>query len=118
MPRDIYVATDEVLPFPVLLGGIGLVGQGYPIWIRDGYSIGDAKDENDDGLVYYAPREPYRILLPPYEPVILVEDARQLPPFFTYAFDQPLNEAVLIPLSEITLKGTRIDRERIKPRLR
>lgn len=89
-----------------MLEDINFFGQGYPIWIKnDPYHSLQAKDEK---WRYYAPQEPYKILLPPYEPVILVEDARreQFLPFLTDEFDRLLNEAVLISLPEVTPTGT------------
>ncbi|XP_077255947.1 uncharacterized protein LOC143893934 isoform X2 [Temnothorax americanus] len=100
----IYIATDDTLPLPVMLEHINFLGQGYPIWIKnDPYRSLEVKDEN--GWRYQAPQEPYKILLPPYEPVILVEDAkrrRQFLPFFNDALDHLFNEAALISLTETT----------------
>ncbi|XP_071558787.1 uncharacterized protein [Temnothorax nylanderi] len=100
----IYIATDDTLPLPVMLEDINFLGQGYPIWIKnDPYRSLEVKDEN--GWRYQAPQEPYKILLPPYEPVILVEDARrrrQFLPFFNDALDHLFNEAALISLTETT----------------
>lgn len=121
MPKKVYIASNDALPFPVL-EGINFVGQNYPIWTKnDPYraiSL-EIKNENGDGWRYHAPQEPYRIFLPPYEPVILVEDTRgrgQLFPFFTYAFDRPSNEAAaFVSLPETTPTG--IHAARIKKRL-
>jgi len=106
-PRKIYIATDD-MPFPMMLEDINFFKQGYPIWVRNNpYHLWDMKDE--DGWRYHAPQEPYKILLPPYEPVILVENTRsrgQFLPFFTDAFFTNLfNEAAVISLSEITPAG-------------
>lgn len=100
-----------MLSLPVVLEGINLVGQGYPIWGESELhrtAALAAENEDENGWRYYAPREPYRILLPPYEPVVLVEDTRrgQLPPFFTYALGHPINEAALLSLQEIPSRGT------------
>jgi len=92
----------------VLLEGINLVGQGYPIWIKNAPSYPLAKNGNGNGVGYHAPQEPYRILLPPYEPVFLVEDTRnrgQIFPFFTYTFDYPSDEEAFVSSSEITAEG-------------
>ncbi|XP_011700380.1 PREDICTED: uncharacterized protein LOC105457425 [Wasmannia auropunctata] len=105
-PRKIYIAADDdALPLPIMLEDINFFEQGYPIWIKnDPYRSWEVKDE--DGWRYREPQEPYKILLPPYEPVILVKDTRkrgQFLPFFTDAFFTDLfNEAALIPLPEIT----------------
>ncbi|XP_028047273.2 uncharacterized protein LOC105831204, partial [Monomorium pharaonis] len=102
-PREIYIATDA-LPLP--MRDVNFL-QGYPIWIRnDPYHTLKAKDE--DGWSYHAPQEPYRILLPPYEPVIVVEDARRkFLPFFTDAFFTDLfNKATLMPLPEVAAADT------------
>lgn len=107
-PRKIYIETDDVLPLPIMLEDINFPGQGYPIWIKNGpYHSLEVKDEN---AWYHAPQEPYKILLPPYEPVILVEGSRrqeQFLPFFTDAFDHLFNEAGLKSLPEIT-PGTNV----------
>ncbi|XP_039315652.1 uncharacterized protein LOC120360071 [Solenopsis invicta] len=103
MPRKIYITTDDALPPPIMLEDINFFEQGYPIWIKnDPYRTLEMKDK--DGWIYHAPQEPYKILLPPYEPVILVEDARkQFLPFFTGAFFTDLfNGDTLLPLPEIT----------------
>lgn len=105
-PRKIYITTDDVLPLPTRLEDINFFGQGYPIWIKNPYYLLQVKDEKSR---YYAPQEPYKILLPPYEPVILVEDTRrqeQFPPFLTDDFDRLFDEAALIPLPEVTPIGT------------
>ncbi|XP_018396668.1 PREDICTED: glucose dehydrogenase [FAD, quinone]-like [Cyphomyrmex costatus] len=104
-PRKIYITTNDEFPLPMILKDINFFDQGYPIWIKnDPYRSWEAKDE--DGWRYHAPQEPYKILLPPYEPVILVEDMGkrgQFLPFFTDAFFTDLfNEAASIPLPEIT----------------
>jgi hypothetical protein len=102
--KKFYIRRDDALP--VLLEGINLVGQGYPIWIKDAPSYPPAK--NGNGAGYHAPQEPYRILLPPYEPVFLVEDTRnrgQIFPFFTYTFDYPFDEEAFISLPEVTTEG-------------
>lgn len=106
MPRKIYITTDDALPPPIMLEDINFFEQGYPIWIKnDPYHTLEMKDK--DGWIYHAPQEPYKILLPPYEPVILVEDARkQFLPFFTGAFFTDLfNGDTLLPLPEITSAG-------------
>lgn len=99
-----------------MLEDINFIGQGYPIWIKnDPYRSLEAKDE--DGWGYHAPQEPYKILLPPYEPVILVEDTKrreQFLTFFTDEFDRLFNEATLISLPEITSAGTLPDQYIIK----
>lgn len=107
MPRKIYIASNNALPFSVVLEGINFVGQNYPIWIKNDPHPTESleiKDEND-GWEYHS-QEPYKILLPPYEPVILVEDIRRrgLFPFFTYAFNrQAFNEATaFISLPKMT----------------
>ncbi|KMQ95412.1 glucose dehydrogenase, partial [Lasius niger] len=115
MPKKVYIASNDALPFSVL-EGINFVGQNYPIWTKnDPYRAVslEIKNENGDGWRYHAPQEPYRIFLPPYEPVILVEDTRgrgQLFPFFTYAFDRPFNEAAaFISLPETTSTDAKTD---------
>ncbi|XP_025159763.1 uncharacterized protein LOC105183478 [Harpegnathos saltator] len=112
MPKKIYIATDNaMLPLPVVLEGINLFGQGYPIWIENeshrSMLLG-AEDEDENRWRYHAPGEPYRILLPPYEPVILVESAKQgqLSSFVTYALGYPFNEATLLSLQEIPSRDT------------
>lgn len=115
IPKKIYIASKDALPLPMVLEGINFIGQDYPtIWIKnDSYHtvLLEIKNENGDAWGYHAP-EPYKILLPPYEPVILIEDTRergQFFPFFTYPFDDPFNEAaVLISLPEITSIGIHI----------
>lgn len=113
--KQIYIASKDALPLPMVLEGINFIGQNYPIWIKDDpyrTVLLEIKDENGDGWGYHAPQEPYRILLPPYEPVILIEDTRergQFFPFFTYPFEHPFNEAAaLISLPEITSIGIHI----------
>lgn len=101
-PTKIYIATDDALPLPMMLEDINFFGQGYPIWIKnDPYQV---KDET--GRRYHAPQELYKILLPPYEPVILVDNTRrgQFLPFFTDAFDHLFDE-VLMSLPEVTPTG-------------
>ena len=86
-PKKIYITTNE-FPLPMMLEDINFFDQGYPIWIKNNpYRSWKVKDE--EGWRYHAPQEPYKILLPPYEPVILVEDLGkrgQFLPFFTDAF--------------------------------
>lgn len=106
-PRKIYIATDDALPLHMMLEDINFFGQGYPNWTKNDPYLSEVKNEN--GWKY---QEPYKILLPPYEPVILVEKnirrLEQLPlPFFADAFNHLFNEA-LISLSEITSTGTYI----------
>lgn len=112
VPKKFYIANDDALPLPVLLEGIDFVGQGYPIWIRNALPYSsvrlEGKSENGSDWGYHASQEPYRILLPPYEPVFLVEDARrrgQFFPFLTYAFDYPFDEAIFMSLPEMTAGG-------------
>ncbi|XP_067215808.1 uncharacterized protein [Linepithema humile] len=112
--KKIYIATDDTLLLPVVLEGINFVGQGYPIWIKNDPHLVSLKEKDKDdnvGWRYHVSQEPYRILLPPYEPVILIEDTRKEEFFsiLTYAFDRPFNETVLISLPEIT--GDRITTE-------
>ncbi|XP_025073368.1 uncharacterized protein LOC112552408 [Pogonomyrmex barbatus] len=77
-PRKIYITTDDALPLPVVLEDINFIRQGYPIWINnDPYRSFEMKDEDDGIWRHRMPQEPYKILLPPYEPVILVEDMRR-----------------------------------------
>ncbi|XP_072754120.1 uncharacterized protein [Anoplolepis gracilipes] len=97
MPK-IFIAGNYTIPLLMMLKGINLIGQNnYPIWInKDRTTSLEIKDENVDAWGYLPPQEPHRILLPPYEPVILVENMKereQFFPFFTYAFDRPFNEA-------------------------
>lgn len=99
-----------MLSLPVVLEGINLVGQGYPISIENQLHRTTplkAEEEDESEWSYHASWEPYRILLPPYEPVILVEDTRrgQLPPFLTYSLRHPYNEAALLSLQEIPSRG-------------
>ncbi|XP_018044473.1 PREDICTED: glucose dehydrogenase [FAD, quinone]-like [Atta colombica] len=103
-PKKIYITTNE-FPLPMMLEDINFFDQGYPIWIKNNpYRSWKVKDE--EGWRYHAPQEPYKILLPPYEPVILVEDIGkrgQFLPFFTDAFFTDFfSEAASIPLPEIT----------------
>lgn len=111
MLKQIYIASDDVLPLPVVLEGVNFVGQGYPTWIKNelqrSVPSGARNDKKDGGWRYHALQEPYRILLPPYEPVILVKDTRRgyLLPFLTYAFDHPFNETALISSTEIMSRG-------------
>lgn len=107
-PRKIYITTNDEFPLPMMLEDINFFDQGYPIWIKnDPYRSWEVKDV--EGWRYHAPQEPYKILLPPYEPVILVEDMGkrgQFLPFFTDAFFTDLfSEAASIPLPEITPAG-------------
>jgi len=101
-PRNIYITTNE-FPLPMMLEDINFFDQGYPIWIKnDPYRSWEVTDEK--GWRYLAPQEPYKILLPPYEPVILVEDMgkrEQFLPFFTDLF----SEATSMSLPEITPAG-------------
>jgi len=103
--KKIYITTNE-FPFPMMLEDINFFDQGYPIWIKNN-PYRSWKDE--EGWRYHAPQEPYKILLPPYEPVILVEDIGkrgQFLPFFTDAFFTDFfSEVASIPLPEITLAG-------------
>lgn len=98
-----YIATDDdALPLSMVLEGINLVGQGYPVWMRsEPYQSVPLEVRDEDGNDWrYSVQEPYRILLPPYEPVIYVEDVRkrgQFLPFLAYTFDYPFDETVLIP---------------------
>ncbi|XP_011867254.1 PREDICTED: uncharacterized protein LOC105561673 isoform X2 [Vollenhovia emeryi] len=102
--RKIYIAADDTLSLPTMLEDINFLGQGYPIWIKnDPYRSLEAKDGN--GWRYHAPQEPHKILLPPYEPAILVEGVGrrgQFLPFFTDAFDHLFNEAALISSPDVT----------------
>ncbi|KAG5330501.1 DHGL dehydrogenase, partial [Acromyrmex heyeri] len=103
-PRKIYITTNDEFSLPMMLEDINFFDQGYPIWIKnDPYRSWKVKDE--EGW-RHAPQKPYKILLPPYEPVILVEDMGkrgQFLPFFTDAFFTDLfSEAVSISLPEIT----------------
>ncbi|XP_011057335.1 PREDICTED: uncharacterized protein LOC105147780 [Acromyrmex echinatior] len=103
-PRKIYITTNDEFPLPMMLEDINFFNQGYPIWIKnDPYRSWKVKDE--EGW-RHAPQKPYKILLPPYEPVILVEDMGkrgQFLPFFTDAFFTDLfSEVVSISLPEIT----------------
>lgn len=103
-PRKIYITTDDTWPLPMMLEDINFFEQGYPIWIRnDPYHSLQVKDEK---WRYYAPQEPYKILLPPYEPAILVEDTRRQEDFLTDEFNRLFDEAALISLSEVTPTGT------------
>ncbi|XP_020289287.1 uncharacterized protein LOC109857418 [Pseudomyrmex gracilis] len=102
--KKIYIATDDdALPLSVVLKKINFVDQSYPIW-NEPYRF-DVKDENDDNWKY-AVQKPYRILLPPYEPVILVEDVTrrgQFFPFLPYTFDYYFDEALsVVPMPKIT----------------
>ncbi|XP_070522378.1 uncharacterized protein [Cardiocondyla obscurior] len=97
--RKTYTATDNVLSLPTMLEKINFFRQSYPISIKnDSYHASEMKDEN--GWRYYAPQEPYKILLPPYEPVILVESMKRREkflPFFTGAFSHLFDKAVSSP---------------------
>ncbi|XP_019884178.1 uncharacterized protein LOC105254826 [Camponotus floridanus] len=109
--KEIYIASKDALSFPMVLEGINFIRQNYPIWIKNSYRtvlLEIKDDENGDAWGYHAPQEPYKILLPPYEPVILIEDTRergQFFPFFTYPFNKA---AVLISLPEITSIDTTV----------
>lgn len=86
----------------MVLEGINFVGQNYPVW-NEPYQL-EVRDE-DDGNWRYSVQKPYRILLPPYEPVILVEDVRrrgQFFPFLAYPFDYPFDEATFVPMPKVT----------------
>lgn len=109
--KEIYIASKDALSLPMVLEGINFIRQNYPIWIKnDSYRtvLLEIKDENGDAWGYHTPQEPYKILLPPYEPVILIEDTRergQFFPFFTYPFNEA---AALISLPEITSIGIHV----------
>lgn len=97
--------SEDALP---TLEDINLVRQGYPI--RMPVYLSEAKGENAGaGWEFHAPQEPHRILIPPYEPVFVVEDAHrrgQSLPFFTYAFDYAsFDEAVFMSLPEMAARG-------------
>lgn len=104
MLEKIYKTTNDTLLLPV--EDINFLEQGYPIWIKNELhhlvSL-EEKDKDDNTRWKYMLQEPYRILLPPYEPVILVENTReQFFPLLTYVFDHPSNEAALIVLPKET----------------
>lgn len=97
--RKIYVAAiDDTLPFPILLKVINIAGQDYPIWItndlRRTTSL-ESKGLNNEKWRFTELQEPYRILLPPYEPAVLIEGQRYSP-LFPHTFDRT-SEEVLIP---------------------
>lgn len=108
MLKKIYVTANDIV-LPVALEDINLAWQGYPIWIENKpYRPPPLRTEEEDesGWRYHAPQELYRILLSPYEPV-LIEDTRQrqLHPFSTYALGHPFNEAALLSLQGIPFQG-------------
>jgi len=96
--EKINIATVDTLFLPVVV-------ESYPIWIKnEPHRSVSLEDEDDDAgrREYHVSQEPYRILLPPYEPAILVEDTRrQFFPFLAYMLDHPFNEP-LISLSKVT----------------
>lgn len=111
VPEKFYIPSEDELLIPVVLGDMNF-GKSYPIWIRNASqypSISlEARNENGAEWRYHAPQELYRILLPPYEPVFLIEDTKrrgQFFPLFIYAFDYPFDEAAFISLPEITAGG-------------